>query len=720
MDWASNDPRAGPAGEDTRLQGLMNLSSDSRRDPEGPEDDYASIDEALSARLPTLSASHRFELAKSVAASPVRLRQTARRLALREINVAWPVILSPTALDEDDLLLVIAQGSQEHLQAVAGRLSLSAAATDALVARGADSVLTALVENPGVRLPRGACEVLLHRALRNPALRAAFARRQDIPSDILGALCEPVTGAAESRAGDAWPEPAVAPVPNHDRRPAASHPELHPGPLAVSADWRTSDEAERLPAHARQPQVQVRPVAAVAARGVEIFRSVRGRMPAVRRNRYVIIAAPVIAGIWLLAIAVILLTPARYTSHMTLILPGAGSGGSINLEKIGQATSASASPFAGTGLSPTESYKRLLGSDRTLEAAAVLLRQPVATFSPPKIKLIDQTSLIEVDVTADNAVQARDRAVALRSAFLSTLEQLRRDEAAKRETADRMFILNLQAKARDAQARLLAFQAETGLVSVEQFNNRIGALDALRDRENLQRTLTRQSAATTARMSQSLGASTTTARQAMVLKGDPVFQALLARYAAIETQGTEKGATLGDGHVVMAELNAQDRGLRDALVARGRTLTGLSAKTLLSFADISVADGRAHLLEAMVSSDSNLVGAAAALADIRQQIKEQSSNAGERVEQASQLAELNRDLQVAEAVFSSALARLDMNKSDPFASYPLVQTIEEPTLPKGKSSPSPKMVLAGAVLATLMNLIGFGLLWLRKPTPRKP
>ena len=694
----------------------MNLASDPLRGAEGPEDDYASIDEALSTRLPTLSASHRFELAKSVAASPVRLRQTARRLALREINVAWPVILSPTALDEDDLLLVIAQGSQEHLQAVAGRLSLSPAATDALVARGADSVLTALVENPGVRLPRGACEVLLHRALRNPALRAAYARRQDIPSDILQALCERVGGAQEGRTAVAWPEPVVASAQADDPRPTTHRFE----PLALSADWRGPDQTGSLPAHARQPRVPVRPVAAVVARGVEIFRAVRGRMPAVRRNRYVIMAAPVIAGIWLLAIGVILLTPARYTSHMTLILPGAGSGGSINLEKIGQATSASASPFAGTGLSPTESYKRLLGNDRTLEAAAALLRQPVTTFSPPKIKLIDQTSLIEVDVTADSAALARDRAVALRTAFLSTLEQLRRDEAAKRETADRMFILNLQAKARDAQARLLAFQAETGLVSVEQFNNRIGALDALRDRENLQRTLTRQSAATTARMAQTLGASTTTARQAMVLKGDPVFQALLARYAAIETQGAEKGATLGDGHVVMAELNAQDRGLRDAMVARGRTLTGLSAKTLLSFADVSVADGRARLLEAMVSSDGNLVGAAAALADIRQQIKEQSSNSGERVEQASQLAELNRDLRVAEAVFSSALARLDMNKSDPFASYPLVQTIEEPTLPKEKSSPSPKMVLAGAVLATLMNLIGFGLLWLRKPTPRKP
>ena len=85
----------------------------------------------------------------------------------------------------------------------------------------------------------------------------------------------------------------------------------------------------------------------------------------------------------------------------------------------------------------------------------------------------------------------------------------------------------------------------------------------------------------------------------------------------------------------------------------------------------------------------------------------------------AKLADLAGDLRVAEAVFSSALARLDTNKSDPFASYPLVQTLEAPSLPRAKSAPSPVFAIAGAMGATLLILIGFLLLWLRQPIIRK-
>ena len=70
-------------------------------------------------------------------------------------------------------------------------------------------------------------------------------------------------------------------------------------------------------------------------------------------------------------------------------------------------------------------------------------------------------------------------------------------------------------------------------------------------------------------------------------------------------------------------------------------------------------------------------------------------------------------------MFSSALARLDTNKSDPFASYPLVQTLEAPSLPRGKAAPSPLIVILGALAASIVLIIGFLLLWLRQPIIRK-
>jgi uncharacterized protein involved in exopolysaccharide biosynthesis len=155
--------------------------------------------------------------------------------------------------------------------------------------------------------------------------------------------------------------------------------------------------------------------------------------------------------------------------------------------------------------------------------------------------------------------------------------------------------------------------------------------------------------------------------------------------------------------------------VRQALVARGSALTGLSGRTLLTFADLSVSDGRERLFEALVNRVGDAAGARAATAEIRAQIGQQNAETGALAGTAAQLADLVREQRVAEAVFSSALARLDTNKADPFASYPLVQTLEAPSIPTAPSSPSLLLALAGATGATILLLSGFLLLWLRQP-----
>lgn len=447
---------------------------------------------------------------------------------------------------------------------------------------------------------------------------------------------------------------------------------------------------------------------------------VRDGLPSVGRyRRYLLTLGPAVAAIWLVTGLYLALAPARYASQMTLILPGSGVGGSMNVESIGQASAVTSSAFSSPSLSPTENYKRLIMADVTLRAAARLAGEDENGFPEPVVKLIDQTNVVEVTMPGPTPAAAQKRALAVRAAFLAGLDRLREDEAAKREAADRNRISDLEAKVRRAQRRLLAFQGQSGLVSIDQFNQRIAALDTLQDRERTARTLQRERDAETRRLANALGISLSGARAAFLLKADPLFQSLLSRYAANATTRTERGATLGDSHATMAENGAVDASLRAALIARGRVLTGLSPATLLSFADLSVAEGRARMFEVMVNGSSQSAGADAALAEIRRQIAEQNAGTGALVAKAATLADLVRDLRVAEAVFSSALARVDTNKADPFASYPLVQTLEEPSLPRGKASPSTTLALAGAVAATMLLVIGFLLLWLRQPIIHK-
>lgn len=451
-----------------------------------------------------------------------------------------------------------------------------------------------------------------------------------------------------------------------------------------------------------------------------VWKLVRDGLPSVGRyRRYLTALAIPMAVIWFLTIAYILFAPDRYDSRMTLILPGTGVGGSLNLESIGQATTNTSSAFSSASLSPTENYKRLISSDVVLRDAAKRAGVEENAFPSPAIKLIDQTNLIEVQLSAGDPAAAQVRMQALQTAFFEALDTLRDDESARREDADANRIAELERKVEDAQKQLLAFQAETGLVSLDQFAGQVTALDRLKENARDRRVQLAESSANARRLAGTLDISLGQARMAMRLKADPEFRQLLSRYAETSAQRTERGAVLGEAHATMEELTETRASLRDALSRRGALVAGSDPSSVIAFADLAVSDTRERLFSALTERDAGRAGHGAALAELRRQIAEQSADSERQVEQASRLADLMRELRVAEAVFSSALARLDTNKSDPFASYPLVQTLEAPSLPRDRSSPSPVLAIAGALGASLFTLIGFLLLWLRQPIIRK-
>lgn len=455
----------------------------------------------------------------------------------------------------------------------------------------------------------------------------------------------------------------------------------------------------------------------LSLRGWNIIRD--GLPRAGRYRRYFMLIGLCVIAIWALTAAYIVFMPKQYESHFTLILPGSGAGGSLNVESIGQAQSTASSAFSSPTLSPTENYKRLLMSDVTLRTAAKSSGEPEGSFPDPTITLIDQTNLITVSVKGKSAQQSTLHAQSLRNAFLAQLDRLRADEAEKREASDSNHLIALEAKVREAQRKLLQFQATNGLVSLDQFNNRIAGIDALREKEREARTLSRLQSAEAAHYSSALGTSSGGANQILRLRSDPIFQKLAESYAALDVNAEQKSATLGNRHADMAQADSERNMIRAAMIKRGRELTGLSERALLQKTDLSVSDGRSSLLSGMIEKQAQSAGAAAGLSEIRSDLARQTAKASKLVEEASVLADLTRDHRVAEAVFSTALARLDTNKQDPFASYPLVQTLEEPSHPIKPSSPSKKIALAGALGATLLLLMGFGLLWFRQPVIRK-
>ena len=489
-----------------------------------------------------------------------------------------------------------------------------------------------------------------------------------------------------------------------------------------SAFGRAKPLAERKPASERAAKGRSAPAAPPTHERLllRLWVLVRDGLPSVGRyRRYFAAMAGPLALIWLLALGYIAFAPDRYDSQMSLILPGTGVGASMNLESIGQASTNTSSAFSSPSLSPTENYKRLLMSDLVLREAAAISGDEEGEFPAPSIKLIDQTNLIEVRMTAGTPELAKTRMEALRTAFNAQLDTLRDDEAKTREDADAKRIAELEGKVDEAQQALLDFQGATGLVSLDQFAGRISALDQLKASERDRRVRLTETGSAAERLSATLQISLPEARRAMLLKADPEFQELLSRYAAAVGAHSESSGTLGDAHSIIEELAAEKASLRSDLARRGGELTGLAGEEVIALAELTSTNAREGLFSSLSQRDSDTAGNTAALAELRRQIVEQSADTEAQVQQAAKLAELLRDLRVAEAVFSSALARLDTNKSDPFASYPLVQTLEAPSLPRSKAAPSPLIVILGALAASIVLITGFLLLWLRQPIIRK-
>jgi uncharacterized protein involved in exopolysaccharide biosynthesis len=442
-------------------------------------------------------------------------------------------------------------------------------------------------------------------------------------------------------------------------------------------------------------------------------------LPSVGRyRRYAPTVILPLLAIWALTALYLVASPQKYESNLSLILPGSGSGGSLNVDSIGQAQSAAASAFSSTTLSPTENYKRLLMADVTLRSAAQHAKESEANFPSPEVKLVDQTNLIEVHITGTTPVQAQRRAKALLDAFLIKLERLRNDEAEKRGTADAAHLAELATKVRETQRKLFEFQTEHGLVSIEQFNARIAGIDTLRDKALEMRAVASQNSARARRLLSTLNAGPQQGNRILRLKSDPEFQQLAARHAALSSDAEQKAASLGEEHADRALVNGERLAVRDAMAARGAQLTGLSRQAVLGSLDVDVSEGRSQLLAGMIDADAQKAGSRAALNQVQSELGWRQQNAPALVTQASELTDLVREQRIAEAVFSSALARLDTNKQDRFASYPLVQILEAPSLPRAPSSPSAMLALVGAVAASFLLLFGIALIWLRQPIIR--
>ena len=443
-----------------------------------------------------------------------------------------------------------------------------------------------------------------------------------------------------------------------------------------------------------------------------VARFVRGGAAAGRFRRYIVTGLLGSAMIWGLAITYLIAAPKTYTASFTFILPGTGAGASVNLDNIGQASSESSSPYSTPDMSPTENYRQILLADRVLSAAARKVHLPVTAFPTPRIELAQQTKLIIVSVVARRPQLARDEAEALRTAFLTTLDALRSDEIRVRDAAADDSLAGYRASLDQARLRLLNQEIKTGLVSISQYDDMVMAIGHLRDQLRDVEVRLSQTTASIAQLTKVLGTTPEAANQAMLLRADPFFQTEVDQLAKDDAQIASMNGTLGNQDPQLFDLRAQRDSLQALLVARGAELTG-RRKSVLRSPDLSPSDERARLFERLIGELADQSALAAMRATLAGQIIDSQQHVVSLAQDAAYLNDLTGAVQVAQAVFSSALARIGTTKADFYTSYPLVQTLEMPTVPIHPSSPVKMLALAGAFAGTFFLTLALVMTWLR-------
>lgn len=431
-------------------------------------------------------------------------------------------------------------------------------------------------------------------------------------------------------------------------------------------------------------------------------------------RRYLLGAGCSVLATVILAAAYMVLLPKRFTSEWSVILPGAGVEARVSLERIGQAQMSANSPFNEKALSPRVNYKQIAESRSVLAKAARTVGLTPEEFGEPRIKLIDQTSIMEFQIRAPSAEEAQARAAALFQAMKAKLDELRDDEIRWRNMAIRNSITDVETNLKEARTKILDLQISSGLASIEQFNQLVGSIEALRRDQASIRAQLADRRNQVASLGSAISLSPSEAATLLGLSADPELRKLRDVYANASAVHAESLRRLGQDHPRLRE--QQER-----LVSISTVLKGAHGEKTVDHLPLQpngllrIDNERFQtVISDLVQKHSEMVGLEAKLSEFDTVLEDYEGRRRKLGVVAAQLEDLQRDHLVANAVFSSAVARIDATKSDIYASYPLLQLLVPPSLPDAPSSPRALFAVLGIIAGSVLSLIGWTFAWLHQ------
>ncbi len=430
-------------------------------------------------------------------------------------------------------------------------------------------------------------------------------------------------------------------------------------------------------------------------------------------NNYFRFALLSLLIVWFIVFTAQRMLPHDFISKATLIVPGGNPSVSVSLDSIGQSSTTPGSAYNTGALSPKVVYREMAQSEGVRAEAARALSMSLEEFGAPRIRLVDETALIHIEFRALAPDGAQRRAAALIDALQRQLDKLRQDELDRRSATVNANLQVYHDAVNVARRRIAQVQDESGLVSIAQFTEISNSL-VVRTRRlaelkaDLDRLDTEQSVLTSR-----LKLSAREAAAALKLVGDPAVAKLLMDYAELTTQLNAERRRLGPEAPALIQMEKRWDSLSsqiDEAIGRADVSVGQNLDMLINLSNSS---HQADLFKRLVGNESALEGKRREFATTTAETHGLERDIKRLSLAAAKLDDHRKDLLVAEAVLTTAMARLHTSKSDIFGSYPLLQVLSPPNLPTRLGTNGAALALAGGLAGTILISLGWFFAWLR-------
>ena len=386
-----------------------------------------------------------------------------------------------------------------------------------------------------------------------------------------------------------------------------------------------------------------------------------------------------------------------YTTSWVVLLPGTERGSTINIDNLGEARSSGSNAYGSVSISPKNTYKEIALSDAVINAAAQEYGVPGNSFSKPRITLIDQTPAMKFTLKGESRDELTYRSTLYNTVFHKTLDELRNNEI---ERSFQGVESNLaQAKQRLSEARqdIVDYQISSSIVSDQQFERWINDAEQLKiDNTTASVELAQMQAVIKSSLNQ-LGITKEQAQSLLTLQANPTIRAILTTLSSKLAEQASLQSLYASAHPDRQKISRETSTLTHELRNLLSTLPQLKKIPDSQLYGL-LANSNTETIQQVNTRLAQYDGLSAQKNELNASYEHYLQRLKTHTKEAATLADLQRAHQIAEAIFSSALAKLDTSRLEIYATYPLTQLLTQPGATITRDRIQAKLMVVAAVL----------------------